>query len=200
MCFYSQLFTAYYNVQLVLYHILFIVLLDSFFDFHDRDNASHADVLCGSNPNLCESNPNGMFSVVLTLMGQVAVMKGNRAKVAAWEGQQFGACSSPDWIDCDLPPSLQTDIQRVTDEQSAAVNPFSFGYGALKRWILREGLLPADALKQCRSPAAMLRAVHTCGGWSMNQAQMSQLAQMEREDSSMRQPTNPRQPPNPRIP
>ena len=42
-------------------------------------------------------------------------MKGNRAKVAAWEQSHFGMCTVPDWLDCDVPmqETLQMDIQRV---------------------------------------------------------------------------------------
>ena len=125
-------------------------------------------------------------------------MKGNRAKVAAWEQSHFGVCTVPDWLDCDVPmqETLQMDIQRVertiSKEQEAVSaaaaegpDPFSMGYGKLKKWILNEKLLPPNALKQCRSPAAMLRAVHTAG-FAMTEAQMAQLIALEAEDSTMR--------------
>jgi hypothetical protein len=44
------------------------VLLDSFFDFDDRDNASHADVLCDSNPLLFLSAHNLLVDMQLVLV------------------------------------------------------------------------------------------------------------------------------------
>ena len=71
-------------------------------------------------------------------------MKGNMAKVAAWEKEHFGVCSQPDWLDCDQPmqENLDSDLRRVQHSVSRqsvhadTVDPFSLPYGKLKTWIV----------------------------------------------------------------
>jgi len=137
------------------------------------------------------------FQHVKTQRAQVAVMKGNMAKIAAWERTQTGQCTRPDWLDCDqsMQEALQDDIWRVEQSSArgravdpaggSAVDPFTLSYFQLKKWIAAEELLPPDVLRGCLAPAAMLRAIHTAG-YAMSEAQMTKLCEMEAADGSLR--------------